>query len=431
MSKPRRYVTLRKKSRRGAIIILVAVCMTILLVGAAISLDGGSLLDLRRKTQATADAAAIAAAEDLFRHYPANHGYDSCGTAASRAETIAAANGFVCSCDGPTNVTVRTAPDKYLGGPHQGETVPAGFAEVTIQYNQPRYFSSIVGSGSIPVTARAVARGKWSPAFVGIHVLDLHEPSALRATGGGTGLITGGAAVIVNSDDPSAAVTTGGSTIKADTFSVVGGTTGSGFIGDMNTGMEPQPDPLRNLPEPEASDYTTQSNSPKHYSNGNKTLQPGVYKGGITITGQANVTMQPGVYYMNGGGFSFSGQGNLSAQGVMIYNDPKGPSDGISLSGSNGGNVTLTPPTSGPYKGMTLFQERTATNLMNISGNGGFYVTGTFYTANGPMNVTGNGEAHIGSQYISRMLDINGTGNLTIDYNPDKVIPRRVLGLVE
>jgi hypothetical protein len=91
----------------------------------------------------------------------------------------------------------------------------------------------------------------------------------------------------------------------------------------------------------------------------------------------------------------------------------------------------MTPPTTGTYKGMTLFQERTATNDMNISGNGAFYVTGTFYTANSLMNVTGNGDAHIGSQYISRLLDLNGTGNLLIDYNPDQVVPRRVLSLVE
>jgi hypothetical protein len=91
----------------------------------------------------------------------------------------------------------------------------------------------------------------------------------------------------------------------------------------------------------------------------------------------------------------------------------------------------MTPPTSGTYKGLTLFQDRTATNDMNIAGNGSFFVTGTFYTANSLMNVTGNGDAHIGSQYISRFLDLNGTGNMMIDYNPDQVIPVRVLNLVE
>jgi len=419
----------RRSDRRGSIVVLVAFSLVFLLVFAAIALEGGGLLEQRRKTQAAADAAAMAAAEDLFRNYPANKGSDPLGTAASRAQTIASANGFV-SGQGAT-VDVRLYPQTYAGGLSQGDVIPKGYVEVNVQRNQPRYFSAIISSAAIPVSARAVARGKWAPAFIGIHVLDLHESGALRATGGGTGVVSGGAAVIVNSDASDAAITTGGSTLTANDFSIVGGTSGGGFIGNMHTGEQPQPDPLRNIPQPNANDYSLQASGPKHYSNGNRIIQPGVYHGGITITGQANVTMMPGIYYMDGGGFSFSGQGNLVANGVMIYNDPKQPSDNINLSGSNGGSVTMTPPTSGTYKGLTLFQNRNSDNVMSISGNGAFFVTGTFYTAGSLMNVTGNGNAHVGSQYISRLLDLNGTGNLAIDYDPDSVIPRRVLSLVE
>jgi Flp pilus assembly protein TadG len=420
-----------RRSRRGSVVVLVAVCLTLLLVFAAIAIEGGGLLEQRRKTQSAADAAALAAAESLFRNYPANKGYDSQDGARSRALAIAAANGFNTSAEGGSTVDIRTAPQTYLDGPYKDTALPPGYVEVIVKRNQPRYFSAIISSQEIPITARAVARGKWAPAFVGIHVLDLHASGALRATGGGTGAINGGAAVIVNSDAADAAITTGGSTLQADNFSITGGTSGEGFIGEVHLGAEPQPDPLRNIPAPVATDYATQSTGPKHFSNGNRYLQPGVYRGGITLTGQANVYMAPGVYYIDGGGFTFSGQGNLVAPGVMIYNDPKQSSDNINLSGSSGGSVTMSPPTSGVYKGLTLFQNRTATNTMDISGNGGFYVTGTFYTAGSLMNVTGNGNAHVGSQYISRFLDLNGTGALLIDYNPDQVIPRRVLGLVE
>src|SRR6185503_20254703 len=98
----------------------------------------------------------------------------------------------------------------------------------------------------------------------------------------------------------------------------------------------------------------------------------------ISISGQANVTMLPGIYYMDGGGFSMTGQGNLIANEVMIFSAPNQSSDTINISGSNGGSVTMTPPTSGIYKGLTLFQERAAAQNMTISGNGSFFVTGTF-----------------------------------------------------
>jgi hypothetical protein len=246
--------------------------------------------------------------------------------------------------------------------------------------------------------------------------------------------VTGAASIVVNSDNAQAAITNGG-TITASRFDVVGGTyssgTGGGFVGDIYTGVDPAPDPLRDLPEPISNGYTVQSMGPMHIAHGTRTLQPGVYHGGISITGQANVTLQPGIYYMDGGGFQFGGLGSLTADGVMIYNDPKSASDNINISGSGGGSVTMTPPTHGLYKGMTLFQNRTSTNQMTVSGNGAFHVTGTFYAANALLTVAGGGDAAIGSQYISRYLNVVGNGNLLIDYNPGDVAPDRILGLVE
>jgi Flp pilus assembly protein TadG len=432
MSKSNRGFS-RRGSRRGAIVVLVAVCLTAILTFVAIAIDGGSLLEQRRKSQSTADAAALAAAETLFRKYPTNKGLDADSSAATAAMAIAAANGY--SNDGTTSVvTVRTSPAAYSGGPNQGQPLPKGYVEVSVQYNHGRYFSRVVGMGSIPVKARAVARGSWAPANVGIHVLDLHDSASLTATGESSVTVSGGAAVIVNSDASDAATSTGG-TLTADNFDITGGSSVSGgkggFFGGLNYGREPQPDLLRNIPQPKMGDYSEQSNGPKHYSNGNRTISPGVYHGGITITGQANVTMLPGVYYMDGGGFSFGGQGNLIANGVMIYNAPKGPSHSISISGSGGGSVTMTPPTSGLYQGLTLFQNRSAENELSVTGNGGFSIKGTFYAAGALMKVGGGGNSQIGSQYISNNLSIVGNGGMKIDYNPAEVIPARILNLVE
>jgi Flp pilus assembly protein TadG len=423
----------RRQTRRGAIVVLVAFCLTVLLAFVAIAIDGGGLLEQRRQAQATADAAALAAAENLFLNYPKNKGVDSGGTASSAALAIAAANGF--NNDGTRSVvTVRENPQSYLGGPNQGTTIPKGYVEVTVQYNQSRYFSAIIGSGTIPVTARAVARGKWEPAFVGIHVLDLHQKGSLNATGTGAVTVTGGAKVIVNSDDPSAAITNGGS-ITAPEIDISGGSsvTGGkgGFFGGVNLGTEPQPDPLRNIPEPDINSLPLESKNKTQYSNGNHTLSPGVYHGGINISGQGSATLLPGIYYMDGGGFSMSGQGNLYAAGVMIFNAPQSNSDVISITGSSSGSIYMTPPTDGIYEGMTLFQDRNATPTLTVSGGGNMNITGTFYAADALMKVSGGGTGHVGSQFISRYLELGGNGNLNIDYDPTQAIPRRILGLIE
>jgi hypothetical protein len=399
----------------------------------AISIDGGGLLEERRQAQATADAAAMAAAEDIFLNYPRNKGIDSGGSAQTMALAIAASNGF--TNDGTKSiVTVRTSPQSYLGGPNQGSALPKGYVEVTVQYNQPRYFSGFLGTGAIPVSARAVARGKWEPAFIGIHVLDMHQKGSLNATGTGSATVTGGAKVIVNSDNSSAAITNGG-TVTASELDVTGGINstgqGGGFYGGINLGTPPQPDPLRNIPEPDPSTLPDQSHGNSHFANGNHTLSPGVYHGGITISGQGSATLLPGIYYMDGGGFSMSGQGNLYAAGVMIFNAPKSSSDVISISGSSSGSVYITPPTSGTYQGLTLFQDRQSANTLSVSGSGNMYITGTFYAAGGLMKISGGGASQIGSQFISRFLEIDGNGALNINYDPNQAIPRRILGLVE
>lgn len=387
-------------------------------------------MERAKHTQATADVAALAAAEDLFRKFPTNKGLDVGDSAANKAKAIATANGFTNGVNNAV-VTVRFSPNKYYSGPSKDTVIPAGYAEVTIQYNQPRYFSAVLGSTKTPVIGRAVARGKWEPAHIGIHVLDLTTKASLTAVGSGTLTVTGGASVIVNSSDAEAAVGISG-VLTAPEFDITGGSTGTGFVGTMVYGEPPAPDPLRYLAEPDKSTLTEQSNHKLTISNSlPRILSPGIYKGGISISGNGLVTLLPGIYYMDGGGFSLTGGGSLIGTGVMIYNAPNGPSDNITLSGSNGAIVNITPPTSGAYTGISLFQQRSADNPVSVQGNANFNITGTFYAAGAQVAAGGNGNSVIGSQYISRFLAVNGTGDFKCDFNPATVAPTRILGLVE
>jgi hypothetical protein len=408
----------------------VTISLVVVLAFVAIAVDGGGLLDVKRKAQAGADAAALAAAENMFRSYPQYEGVDVSGGAADAAYAAAALNGF--SNDGEeSSVSVRTYPQVYAGGPNVGMPLPKGCVEVSLQYNRRRFFSAVLGEGDIPVIARAVATGRWEPPDVAILVLDLHEPASLKSTGESFVTVTG-ASVMVNSDSSTAATSTGG-TVSAPIINITGGSSVSGnkggFSGDINYGVPPMPDPLRHIPEPDANGYDIQSQGPVHISNGTRSLQPGTYRGGISVSGKGSLNLAPGIYYMDGGGFSFSGQGDLNAIGVMIFNDPSQSSETVSITGS--GSIIMSPPASSIYKGLTLFQARESTNTMTVSGGGYMNIVGTFYTANGTLKVGGNGDSRVGSQYISRFLEIVGTGGLRIDYDKDAAIPRRVLHLVE
>ena len=253
-----------------------------------------------------------------------------------------------------------------------------------------------------------------------------------------------GAPMIVDSSNVEAAITNGslGAQLRAPEFDITGNyqQTGSSVFADPNgntpatihTGTPPMPDPLAYLPQP---DPTTMPAGVSSFTNAgagvkNYTLTPGVYSGGLTFGSKDNVVLQPGIYYMDHGGFSFSGQGSLTALGVMIYNAPSSSnSQVISITGQ--GIVTMSPPSTGLYKGILVFQDRTSDAAISVTGNGGFTIGGTFYAANAQVNISGNGDAYIGSQYISRYLSIGGNGSLTIDYTAAPHPSRRVLQLVE
>src|SRR5947209_1931009 len=84
-----------KERRRGSVTAEVAVLTPVLVGIMAFAVDGGMLFQEKRKAQAAADAAALAAATDLYNNWPANNGADSSGTALTCAQTTITSNGYV------------------------------------------------------------------------------------------------------------------------------------------------------------------------------------------------------------------------------------------------------------------------------------------------------------------------------------------------
>ena len=418
-----------KNRRRGNVIVMCAVSLVMIVAVTALSVDGGMLLDKRRTLQATTDAAALAAAGEFVTNYRTDLGTDPKGTARQAAYDACAQNGFV---DGVNcSVTVNIPPKS---GPFTGK--PA-HAEVLIAYDQPRFFARIFADDKVPVGSRSVARGKWVAIKNAIITLNPTGKGSLNAAGNGN-ITVQGANIQVNSNNSEAMIANGNGFMQATEFDVTGGapgyiTPGGGqFVGPIVTYSEPIPDPLRYLPPPNPATMVVRETRRLQMSGGNKVIQPGVYMGGISITGKADLTMLPGIYYMQCGGFSYGGQGSLTAVGVMIYSAPCSNSDVIDISGQ--GNITMSPPTDGTYKGISIWQERSSTNTVSISGSAtaAMNITGTFYVAGGLLKVTGNGSQQtIGSQYISYDLNLGGNGSYFCSWNPNLDPGKRELRLVE
>jgi hypothetical protein len=417
-------------ARRGAIIPLVAICLTVLLGVVAIALDGGNLLSERRHGQVTADAAALAAAADLYKNFALNQGKDPSGSAKQAALDLAKANGY--TNDTTNSVVTVNIPPK--SGSFSGQ---AGFAEVIVQFNQKRGFSGIFGSGDIAVRARAVARGNQQVTKKGLILLNPSKVDSFHVSGNGFIEVKEGS-IIVNSNADIAAHFSGNGSITAESIEITGNYQNSGgatIKGPINTDANPTPDPFATLPEPKLADYPVRATEHTSVSSDIAvTLQPGIYRDGISISGNGLVTLIPGVYIMQGGGFAISGNGVVSGDGVMIYNmvGQSGQHGQILVSGN--GKLTLTPPTSGTYQGMGIFQQRTQTDTLQISGNGNVQMTGVVYAKSAHTQLSGNGITGVdtlGGAYVCDTMQISGNGSFNVDLGGQAPPPILQFSLVE
>ena len=469
-----RLSILASRRPRGSVTPLAVLSLALLIAVVAVVVVGGTLMEDRRHVQAAADASALAAAADLFTNYPTNQGTDPRGTAQASALATASANGF--SNDGVQSiVTVNISPANYQSGPNAGQPLPPGYVEVIVQYNASRLFSGIFGTGALPVRARAVARGQWGPVSNNnMLALNMTASGAVSVNKKANVAINGG--LLVNSNSASAVTVASTASLTATSLNLNGGGGGLlGVVGALLGGVlgllggllglggggggggssspapinygQVVPDPFRFLPPPNPLQLglSTQSTTTLNITGGNVNLNPGVYIGGINISGGASVTLNPnangtpGIYFLQGGGLTVSGSSSLTiaagnTAGVMIYNDWQASTDAINLKGS--GNLVLTPPSSGPYQGVTIFQQRgTLGNLaptLTIVGSGNVNITGTIYVAYGSVTLkSSKGTNNVGGQIAADTVTATGSGTMNVSANGQPTANTRTLGLVE
>ena len=415
------YINDHIRPRRGAILIQVMVCLAVLIGIVALNLDGGRMMDERRRAQAVADSAALAAGADLYKNYWNCQGMDTPGTARAAALQIAAANGYPAS-----DVTVNIPP---LSGSFAGQS---SHAEVIIDTTLDASFSQIFSASGLEVSARSVGRGQPLP--IGVTLLSSSGANAFQNSA--LAFVMLNKPIIVNSNDPAAFHQAGLGTLIAGRVDVVGGSSITGGLLNVSrvyTNQQPTPDPLAFLPVPDATETPVRSLNPLSINTLLPViLQPGVYQGGIHVTGASVVVMTPGVYIMQGGGFQVDGAATVTALETMVYNTTSttyasGP---ISITGL--GKIVMTAPLSGTYQGINFFQNRSMTDTFTVSGLGLTTITGVVYAANGPVNLNGSaavGLDILGGAYVASSMTVSGVGAVTINLglNPPRVPEVRVV----
>jgi hypothetical protein len=146
------------------------------------------------------------------------------------------------------------------------------------------------------------------------------------------------------------------------------------------------------------------------------TLNPGVYCGGITITGGGTVTFNPGIYIINGGGFNWGGSATLNGSQVMFFITGQNGYTAGPLNASGNGSINLTAPNSGVYEGLLFFQDRNVTygGTNTFNGNSNSNTTGAFYFPTTALAYSGSSTGRY-QALVAKTVSMTGNSTLLND----------------
>jgi len=214
--------------------------------------------------------------------------------------------------------------------------------------------------------------------------IDKKAASAIKIQGS-TQVEMEGCVIAANSVSNSAVTRDGSATLAAECVFTSGRTSGLGGPAtdlDCPAPLEkqyPSDDPLAGVVPPS---YTSCRSVPGGKT---KTLSPGTYCN-KTLSGE--VTLQPGIYIMRGGRVNLGGNGFLKGDGVTIFlmEDAEFTINGNEV-------VQLSPPDTGPYAGISIYQEMSNDNTLSINGTSGSFVDGFIYAPGAHVFYAGNAAA--------------------------------------
>lgn len=144
------------------------------------------------------------------------------------------------------------------------------------------------------------------------------------------------------------------------------------------------------------------------------TLDPGVYCGGLTVTG-GTANLNPGEYIMKDGSLTVWFGGTIEGENVGFF--LTGPLSTLTLTGSS--TVSLTAPKTGPMSGLLFFEDPSApvSTYHTISSNNARRLVGTIYLPMSKLLIQGSEPIADQSEYtiiVARVFELKEGPNLVL-----------------
>lgn len=397
----RRHAGCLGRDEDGAILIVVALAMTLLMALMGVGIEVGSWYMTRRALQTAADAAAIAGALESARGNP--------GGIVSAAEKEAARNGVSLS-DGDSVVVYNPPTSGTLVG--RSDAV-----EAIVTRQQQALFSVVVHSGPVTISSRAVAMVNDTGRAC-VLALDGSRDSAVRARGT-PDIQMAGCMIAANSNAASAIDLSGNASVTAQSLWTAGGVAVGGsaavqLASPATTQAWPLLDPYANLqvgavPACSGINLKKATTIP-----GNSTIC-----GGAHLTGGTYTISPSGPVYIDGGDLKLSGKTSLIGQDSTIVLTNKrsgGPVGGIDISGGSSLSIHAPSAQNNPFRGIAIYQDPAASSsgTNKFNGNAAMDISGALYFPSQEVEWSGNNSMNGPGCVQIVALAVTFTGNAAL-----------------
>ena len=389
--------------KRGNILAIAAMVMPLVVGAAGLATDTIQWTLWKRQLQRAADSGAIAGVYDRESH--ANSTSNTNAAVVHDVELnrhMAVALNAVPTVTYPANTTIMTNQ-----------------VQVVLSVQQRLPFSAIFMSvvPTITATARAASLPAGGEACM-----------QARDTSTTTGLEFSGTADIVmpdcdlfsNSAGSDTSVAKGNSKVSANSVGGVGGIKSSNNfkVGAYRPYSPPMADPLAAV-TPLAADMVCGSGSNARLDDTTNfsTLPTGTNCFSALDVGSNKVINVPanfGPIYINGGDARIQGTFNCVGCTIVLTNKTaSSPIGNVTSNGNADAKINITAPTSGPFLGVAIYQDRRAADCSNcnkINGNSSSIITGAIYFPSQELDYNGNGnDVATCTMFIGKRLKFTGT----------------------
>jgi Flp pilus assembly protein TadG len=390
-----------KLDDKGNVAIIAALCMPMIVGGAACGIEVGFWRYDQVRVQQAADAAAYAGA--VVKRAEGTNASSSAINAA--ATTAATSNGYASASDSIT-----------LNMPSTATPGDANSVEAVITRTEPPIFTAYIrcvvsgwsNSNCASATTSVKSSSTASFSTAGDACILALSPSASKSVdfAGNSAITLNGCSVMSNSLASNALNAQGSSDVTAPCMYSAGGANQGGVInltvcGAIKTHQPPVADPFASQAIPAPA---------KNCKNGNNGASqgPDTY---CSLSFKGTSTLAAGVYIVDGGTLSVNANANVSGTGVTIV-----LTNGASISMNGNSHVSLSAPTSGTYSGFLIMSDRSNTGSIQINGDNTSQMTGAIYAPDGNVSYLGNYSGANGcTQIVAQTIQWSGSTTFADD----------------